>query len=84
MADATVRNEYSVIVKRSPTILFEENGTTRRYTEAQHAAASFIMEVRILGHAAISSHPNVVTLFGVGWEYARTVSFPLRTIDLRP
>jgi hypothetical protein len=84
MADTTVRNEYSVILKRSPTILFEENGTTRRDTEAQHAAASFIMEVRILGHAAIRSHPNVVALFGVGWEYARTVTFPLRTIDLRP
>jgi hypothetical protein len=53
LADATIRNEYSVITKRSPTILFEENGTLRQNEEAQHAAESFIKEIRILGFPAI-------------------------------
>jgi hypothetical protein len=77
MANTTIRHECAVILKRSPIPLYQANGSTKEGSEATHAAASFIMELRILSHPNIRADPNVVSLLGVGWEYCRSASTAL-------
>lgn len=79
IADSTVRHNQAVILKRPPAKLFESDGRAR----AGGAAAKFVMELRILSHPFIRSSNYIVTLLGIGWEYARSVRLHSSSIAIR-
>jgi hypothetical protein len=69
VANQTTTKEVTVIIKGASIPLFNTHGQPLDNGEASQAAESFIMEVRILSHAYLRSHPHVVRLEGFGWEY---------------
>ncbi|WQF80917.1 Putative serine/threonine-protein kinase, active [Colletotrichum destructivum] len=62
--DSLDREKRQIIMKRSPTPLFDPKGLPRDLV----AAAGFLTELRILSHPEIRNAENIVTLLGLYWD----------------
>ena len=75
-ANKAIHKVVKVVLKQTPPEVYHDNGTVNG-DRGRRAAESLLMELRILGHPQIRTHPNIVNLLGIGWQYSGMVRFIL-------
>jgi len=63
--------DNSVVSKTTP-VLFDADGSPFDSTTLR----AVIMEIRILSHAPLYWHPNIITMLGVGWHFEQFLPRP--------
>lgn len=69
ISDQVQAERRTVVMKRSEAKLFLPNGQPNHLS----AVRSLINEIRILTHRELRSHPNIITILGIQWDYFQTV-----------
>ncbi|XXH05143.1 hypothetical protein Hte_011568 [Hypoxylon texense] len=72
-----VRNQV-LAMKHLKTNLAPDDGTFRRRLQ------SVILELRIMRHAPLRSHPNILAVFGYGWNMKATQIVPYLLVQYAP